>query len=162
MPYNAWRSAIVPDVPDAWVAARKTARTSARPPAHVHDCALQPTGVRAPAPGRLPVVQKKPSPCAWCGRPVPEVSAGRRRRYCRQSCRQRAYEQRHALVGTDIPPDAVILSAEDARAAADRAFQLRCACEDVATAVAEDAPRDELVRVCADLVRLARDAERLR
>lgn len=93
---------------------------------------------------------------------MPEISAGRRRRYCRQSCRQRAYEQRHALAGTDIPPDSVILSAEDVRAAADRSFQLRCACEDVATAVAEDAPREELRRICADLVQLARDAERLR
>ncbi|WP_182347479.1 hypothetical protein [Tomitella gaofuii] len=107
-------------------------------------------------------MQNKPSPCAWCGRPVAEVSAGRRRRYCRQSCRQRAYEQRRTLAGTSIPGDAVILSAADATAVSDRAFQLRCACEDVATAVDEGAPRDELARMCADLVALARQGERLR
>lgn len=33
--------------------------------------------------------------CAWCGGPVPEQKgAGRRRDYCRRSCRQRAYEER--------------------------------------------------------------------
>ena len=104
----------------------------------------------------------KPSPCAWCGRPVPEAAAGRRRRYCRQSCRQRAYEQRNVLAGTPIAVDSVILSADDASAVADRAYQVRCACEDVATAVAEGASREELTRMCDDMVALARDAERLR
>ncbi|QDQ97352.1 hypothetical protein [Tomitella fengzijianii] len=107
-------------------------------------------------------MQNKPSPCAWCGRPVAEVSTGRRRRYCRQSCRQRAYEQRQTLAGTAVPEDAVILSAADAGAVADRAFQLRCACEDVATAVDEGAPHEELARMCAELVALARHSERLR
>jgi hypothetical protein len=36
-----------------------------------------------------------PRLCAWCGGPVPEQKgAGRRRDYCRRSCRQRAYEER--------------------------------------------------------------------
>lgn len=87
---------------------------------------------------------------------------GRRRRYCKQSCRQRAYEQRQSLVGTAVPADALVLTAEEAGALADRAFALRCAAEDVATAVADGAGSDELGPLCAQLLTLARAAERVR
>ncbi|WP_032377912.1 hypothetical protein [Rhodococcoides fascians] len=100
--------------------------------------------------------------CAWCGRPVADSGTGRKRRYCRQSCRQRAYEQRSAIKGTSIPDDAVILTADEVSAAADRAFEVRCAAEDVGTAVTEGADSVELQRLCAELLTKARDAERLR
>lgn len=100
--------------------------------------------------------------CAWCGREVADAGMGRRRRYCRQSCRQRAYEHRSAVKGTSIPEDAVVLSADEASALIDRTFEVRCAAEDVATAVAEGAATAEIARMCDDLVALARDAERLR
>lgn len=87
---------------------------------------------------------------------------GRRRRYCRQSCRQRAYEHRSAVKGTSIPADAVVLSAEEASALIDRTFEVRCAAEDVATAVGEGAGAEELARLCDELVTRAKDAERLR
>ncbi|GAB2647519.1 hypothetical protein GCM10027068_28720 [Prescottella soli] len=98
----------------------------------------------------------------WCGREVAAVGIGRRRRYCRQSCRQRAYEQRSAVKGTSIPADAVVLTAEEASALSDRMFELRCAAEDVATAIAEDADRAELTPLAERLVAMARDAERYR
>lgn len=98
----------------------------------------------------------------WCGREVADVGVGRRRRYCKQSCRQRAYEQRSAVKGTSIAPDTTILTAAEAEAAMDRMFAVRCAAEDVATAVAEGADRVEVEALCATLVDLARDAERLR
>lgn len=87
---------------------------------------------------------------------------GRRRRYCRQSCRQRAYEQRNAVKGTVIPADAVVLSAAEATDLADRQFAARCAAEDVATAVREGADAAELAGLCDELLQLVRDAERLR
>ena len=87
---------------------------------------------------------------------------GRRRRYCRQSCRQRAYEHRTAVKGTSIPENAVVLSADEASALMDRACEVRCAAEDVATAVSEGADTAELERLCHDMVTRARDAERLR
>jgi len=62
---------------------------------------------------------------------------GRRRQYCRQSCRQRAYEQRAMVKGTSVPPDAVVLSADEAAELSDRVYQVRCAAEDVATALIE-------------------------
>ncbi|MFC9552410.1 hypothetical protein ACFTWF_16295 [Rhodococcus sp. NPDC056960] len=105
---------------------------------------------------------RRPDSCVWCGREVAESGMGRRRRYCRQSCRQRAYEQRSQVKGTSIPADAVVLTSEEASAMVDRIFQVRCAAEDVATAVAEGAAAHEVESLCADLVHLAREAERFR
>ena len=41
--------------------------------------------------------RSRPQPCRWCGREVADAGMGRRRQYCRQSCRQRAYEHRHGF-----------------------------------------------------------------
>ncbi|WP_328966259.1 hypothetical protein [Streptomyces virginiae] len=32
--------------------------------------------------------------CAWCGKPFPAVRVGRPREFCRQTCRQRAWEKK--------------------------------------------------------------------
>ena len=56
----------------------------------------------------------------------------------------------------------MILTSAEAEAAMDRMFEVRCAAEDVATAAGEGADPAELAQLCATLVRLARDAERLR
>ncbi|RMI31413.1 hypothetical protein [Nocardia stercoris] len=107
-------------------------------------------------------MSRRPLSCLWCGREIAESEAGRRRRYCRQSCRQRAYEHRRGLEGTGIPEDSVVLTAQEAAAVADRWFAARCAAEDVATAVAEGAEPAELAALTATLVALTKDAERLR
>ncbi|OBF17317.1 hypothetical protein AWC13_00970 [Mycobacterium kubicae] len=87
---------------------------------------------------------------------------GRRRQYCRQSCRQRAYEQR-ALVArgevSALPADAVVLSSDEAADLADRVYQVRCAAEDVATALDEGAAAPELRSLCEELIRAARAAD---
>ena len=41
--------------------------------------------------------------------------------------------------GTSVPPDAVVLSADEAAELSDRVYQVRCAAEDVATAIEEGA-----------------------
>jgi hypothetical protein len=90
---------------------------------------------------------------------------GRRRQYCRQSCRQRAYEQRAMVTRGEaggvlaLPPDAVVLSADDAADLSDRVYQVRCAAEDVATAVDEGAGATELRELCDALIRAARAAD---
>jgi hypothetical protein len=84
---------------------------------------------------------------------------GRRRQYCRQSCRQRAYEQRALVKGTAVPADAVVLSAEEAAELSDRVYQVRCAAEDVATAVEEGAPAAELRQLCEALLSAAKAAD---
>ena len=87
---------------------------------------------------------------------------GRRRQYCRQSCRQRAYEQRASINGVKVaslPADAVVLSAEEATDLSDRVYQVRCAAEDVATALDEGAGAPELRELCATLMRAAEAAD---
>jgi hypothetical protein len=90
---------------------------------------------------------------------VPDAGIGRRRQYCRQSCRQRAYEQRAMVKGSAVPEDAVVLTAEEAAELADRVYQVRCAAEDVATAVAEGAGEAELKDLCTELLRAAKAAD---
>lgn len=103
--------------------------------------------------------RKHAQPCKWCGREVDDAELGRRRQYCRQSCRQRAYEQRAAVKGTSVPADAVVLTADEAADLADRVYQARCAAEDVATAVEEGATQDELRQLCEELLRAAKAAD---
>ncbi len=101
--------------------------------------------------------------CLWCGRELPAASGvGRRRRYCAQACRQRAYENRSALERGAIPLDAVVLTLAERDDLADRLYQVRCAAEDVATALAESARPGELAPLVTELLVAARSAERIR
>ena len=69
----------------------------------------------------------------------------------------------HLGRGTSIPADAMILSAAEVEAFGDRMFpELRCAAEDLATAIAEDVSRAQLRDMAGALLDVARDAERLR
>ena len=107
----------------------------------------------------------RPQPCRWCGRDVGDAGIGRRRQYCRQSCRQRAYEQR-ALISSgktaSLAPDSVVLSADEATALSDRVYQVRCAAEDIATALSENAPHAELRQLCDVLLNAVDSADRWR
>lgn len=62
----------------------------------------------------------------------------------------------------DLPEGTVVLTEEESADLMDRMFQLRCACEDLSTAIAEGEDTTELVRIAEDLVAAARRAERLR
>ena len=61
--------------------------------------------------------------------------------------------------GSSVPPDAVVLSAEEAAELTDRVYEVRCAAEDVATAVDEGADPAELRHLCDALIRAARAAD---
>jgi hypothetical protein len=101
--------------------------------------------------------------CGWCGRRLEHgATVGRRRRYCGQSCRQRAYERRSVLQRTGLPEDAVVLSDDEIARLLDRLFQLRCAAEDVVTAADDGADIAELRHMAAELARSARRLEQLR
>lgn len=93
-----------------------------------------------------------------------DAGIGRRRQYCRQSCRQRAYEQRAQVATgkTAVAPDAVVLSADEAAALSDRVYQVRCAAEDVATALGEGATAQELQELCDTLLHAVNAADRWR
>src|SRR3954463_13544582 len=104
--------------------------------------------------------------CGWCGQRLPADAnvgkVGRPRRYCSQSCRQRAYERRSAVQRGGLPEDAVVLSAAELADLQDRLFQLRCAAEDVVTAAEDGAAPGELKDLAAQVVRSAHGLERLR
>lgn len=100
--------------------------------------------------------------CAWCGARLPEAGHGRPRRYCAQSCRQRAYEQRSAVQRAGLGDDAVVLSGREFGDLTDRVYQLRCAADDVLGALADGAPRRELRRMADRLMTAAHALERLR
>lgn len=103
-----------------------------------------------------------PRKCLWCGREVADVGMGRRRQYCRQSCRQRAYEQRALFNqgdGSTLPADAVVLSAHEATSLLDRVYQVRCAAEDVVTALDEGVEATELRDLCNALIQAAKTAD---
>jgi hypothetical protein len=53
----------------------------------------------------------------------------------------------------------VVLSADEAADLSDRVYQVRCAAEDVATALDEGAEATELRELCTVLIRAARAAD---
>ena len=81
------------------------------------------------------------------------VGRGRPKKFCSPSCKQRAYEARLQKRGGG-------LSARRRQAKEDRFFELRCAAEDVATAVEEGASATEIKALTSELVELARQIER--
>ena len=62
----------------------------------------------------------------------------------------------------DLPEGTVVLSESESADLMDRLFQLRCACEDLHTAIAGGEDPAELARMSDGLVSTARRAERLR
>ena len=74
---------------------------------------------------------------------VDQPAVGRKRRYCRQSCRQRAYLARKLAVAHDLAPDEVVVRRDELTELQDRVYTLQAALEDVAGDLAEaDGPAD--------------------
>ncbi len=63
------------------------------------------------------------------------------------------------MKGTPVPADAVVLTAEEAAQLSDRVYQVRCAAEDVATAVSEGAAVAEVKDLCESLISAAKAAD---
>jgi hypothetical protein len=61
--------------------------------------------------------------------------------------------------GTSLSPDSVVLTADEASELSDRVFEVRCAAEDLATAVDEGAEGSELRELCDALMRAAKAAD---
>jgi hypothetical protein len=61
--------------------------------------------------------------------------------------------------GTSLAPDSVVLTADEAAQLSDRVFEVRCAAEDVATAIDEGAEGAELRELCDTLMRAAKAAD---
>jgi hypothetical protein len=61
--------------------------------------------------------------------------------------------------GTSLAPDAVVLTADEASELSDRVYQVRCAAEDVATAIEEGADGSQLRELCDALMKAAKAAD---
>jgi hypothetical protein len=61
--------------------------------------------------------------------------------------------------GTSLAPNSVVLTADEASELSDRVYQVRCAAEDVATAIEEGAGSAELRDLCDELMRAAKAAD---
>jgi hypothetical protein len=100
--------------------------------------------------------------CGWCRSVLPpQESVGRRRLYCGQACRQRAYEQRSATAKAGLSDDVVLVTRAELDGLQDRLYQLRCAIEDVQTLLTERPTKAELERSLEDLVRSTGRLDRL-
>lgn len=99
--------------------------------------------------------------CQWCGAELAEQEGrGRRRKYCSDSCKQRAYEHRNNVAVTPAARRETSMTQARASKLHDRLFQLRCAAEDIATAVDENADSREIEALCTELVTMAKEIER--
>jgi hypothetical protein len=88
-------------------------------------------------------------------------SVGRKRQYCGQPCRQRAYEQRTTTARAGLSSDVVLVTKAELDGLQDRLFQLRCALEDVQTLLTERPTKAELERSLADVLRSTGRLDRL-
>lgn len=110
-----------------------------------------------------------PNHCKWCGKLMTDQpTRGRRKQYCSQSCRQRAYEHRTlaprpTVAGENAGPgEAITLGPRAASNLKDLMYQLRCAAEDVRTAAEERAPHEEIVGLANEVLELAQSIEKIR
>ena len=83
--------------------------------------------------------------CSWCGRAVPRPAVGRPRRYCRDSCRQRAYEARRRAERAGLSAEHVVLGPEQLADLRDRLYVLQAALDDIDAG--GWAPRDALAHL---------------
>jgi hypothetical protein len=104
----------------------------------------------------------EPRRCGWCRRVLPEQgTVGRKRQYCGQPCRQRAYEQRSTTARAGLPGDVVLVTKAELDGLQDRLYQLRCALEDVQTLMGERHTKAELERSLTEVLRSTGRLDRL-
>ena len=105
--------------------------------------------------------------CAWCGARLPQkAGAGRPRRYCRRSCRQRDFEARKRARELGLAESDLIVARKAVEGLDDILFVLACAISDVEGDIAIDASPEQLRRSLDWLLEAARPlvgaSERLR
>lgn len=93
---------------------------------------------------------------------------GRRKQYCSQACRQRAYEHRSGKIqptksdSAPTPQGSITLGPKAASNLKDLVFQLRCGVEDIRTAVDDGADHEEIRHLANEALDIARRIEKIR
>jgi hypothetical protein len=131
------------------------------PASTVRAVAEQHASVAVPEkPSRRPEAEVRR--CLWCRRVLADQgTVGRKRQYCGQPCRQRAYEQRSTTAKAGLAGDVVLVTRAELDGLQDRLYQLRCALEDVETLLGQRPTKAELERSLADVVRSTGRLDRL-
>ena len=92
----------------------------------------------------MTLIAERPDSCRWCGRQfTPSAGAGRPRRYCKRSCRQRDYESRRRAGELGLGEDELILTRQELNELRDRLFVLSETIKDVERDLTDDAADDE-------------------
>lgn len=94
---------------------------------------------------------------------VDDQRIGRRKRYCSQSCRQRAYEKRRQITGDgmQLDEDSVVIRRAELESLQDRLYVLRSAVEILDAALQDDAGKGELTSVAREVVAATGDLDRI-
>lgn len=74
-----------------------------------------------------------PARCAWCSRPIPRRpggNVGRPAKYCRRSCRQRAFEARRRGEALGVSDDELVIARNELDDVNDRLFEISLAAKD--------------------------------
>ncbi len=96
--------------------------------------------------------------CGWCHRLLaPQQGAGRPRRFCSPSHRQRAYEARRRADELHVPADRCIVSLADLGRLHDRLYRLEAAVEDVRADLGESSGEVDYRRAVEHLMDAAAD-----
>ena len=84
--------------------------------------------------------------CEWCGRRLAPATVGRPRRYCRRSCRQRAYESRRRSSELGLGDDELIVTRNELDDAQDRLYLIGTALVDAETDLADGVAASTVLR----------------
>lgn len=94
-------------------------------------------------------------PCSWCRRPIRDAATtGRPRRYCRRSCRQRAFEARRRAAEVGLTESQLIVTRAERDALHDALYVLEAAVEDIERDL-ETSNTEHDVRAALDWLRSA-------
>lgn len=109
------------------------------------------------------MAEAKPTPCSWCRRPLPGAArTGRPRRYCRQSCRQRAFEARRRADEVGLTESELVVTRAERDALQDALYVLEAAVEDVDRDLAASDTEADVRSALAWLLSAARPVLELR
>ena len=96
--------------------------------------------------------------CGWCHRPLdPPAGAGRPKRFCSPSHRQRAYEARRRAAALALPAGQSVVADADLRRLHDRLYRLETAVEDVVADLAERGIRPDYKSAYEHLLEASQD-----
>jgi hypothetical protein len=95
--------------------------------------------------------------CRWCGRKIAErAPTGRRREFCKRSCRQRDYEARRRADELGLSESELVVARRELDELYDRLYVLECAVEDVERDTAGQPTKHDLASALAWLLEAAK------